>query len=151
MTENIHVYCDKSEWYRWKSTWRWLQIQMNWLLFASPLTCRSKFPVTRTVENYYKSKSKSKRITISNDNASNSTLKFLQPICVQILYLICAVSLWFPFLVSIHHYLLLHVETSLECIVTLTTNKSYCFLDPICAVHLEVKCQFVASVFVIHL
>ena len=40
-----------------------------------------KLPVTRTVEKFYetKSKSKSKRVTISNDNASKSSFKFLQP------------------------------------------------------------------------
>ena len=53
--------------------------------------------------------------------------------------------------VSIHEYILLLVVTSLECIVTLTTNNSNCFLDPICAVHLEMNRQYVASVFCIHL
>ena len=53
--------------------------------------------------------------------------------------------------VSLHGYLLLLVVTSLEYIVTLTTFNSPGFLDPICAVHLEVSRQFVASVFGIHL
>ena len=35
----------------------------------------------------------------------------------------------------------------LECMVTLTTNNSNHFLGPICAVHSEVRRQFVASVF----
>ena len=52
-----------------------------------------------------------------------------------------------PLVVNIHDYLLLLVVTSLECIVTLTPNNSNCFLDPICAVHLEMSRQFVASVF----
>ena len=44
--------------------------------------------------------------------------------------------------VSIHDYLVL---------LLVTTNNSNCFLDPICAVQLEVSRQFVASVFGIHL
>ena len=45
-----------------------------------------KLPVTRTVEKNYKSKSKSKGkgVTISNDNVSNSSVKFLQPICMYV-------------------------------------------------------------------
>ena len=53
--------------------------------------------------------------------------------------------------VSIHKYLLLLVVTILECIVTLTTNNSNYFLDPICAVHLDMSRQFLASVFGIHM
>ena len=136
-----------------KSTWRWLQIQMNWLSFAAPLTCRLKLPVTRTVEKYYKSKSK--RVTISNDNASNSSFNFFQTICADSLPYICrqfvASVFGHQLVVSKHDYLLLLEVTSLECIVTITTNNSYCFLDRICAVHLEVSCQFLASAFGIHL
>ena len=74
---------------------------MNRLSFAAPLTCRFKLPVTMTVEKYFKgkSKSKSKRVTIFNDKASNSSLNFFQP-NVQILFLICAVGLWLPFLAT---------------------------------------------------
>jgi hypothetical protein len=54
---------------------------------------------------------------------------------------------WPPTLGRIHDYLFGLVVTSLECIVTLTSNNSNCFLDPICAVHFEVSGHFVASVF----
>ena len=122
-----------------KSTWRWLQIQMNWLSFSASLTCRLNLPVTRTVEKYYKSKNKSKIVTISNDNASHSSFKFLQPICADSLPYLCRQFLASAFghqlVLSIHDYLLLLVVTSLKYIVTLTTNNSYCFLDPICATH----------------
>ena len=66
---------------------------------------------------------------------------------VQIPYLICAVNLWLLFMAR--HLLL--VVTSLECVVTLTTNNSNCILDPICALNLEVRRQFVTFVFGIHL
>ena len=49
--------------------------------------------------------------------------------------------------VSIDEYLLLLVLTILECILTLTTKTSNFFLDPICAVHLDMSRQFLASVF----
>ena len=104
---------------------------MNGLSFAAPLRCRLKLPVTRTVEKFYKSKRKSKRVTISNAYASDSSFKFLQPICADSLPYMChqfvASVFGHQLVVSIHDYLLLLVVTSLESIVTLTTNTSYFF------------------------
>ena len=78
-------------------------------------------------------------------------VNFLHPICADSLpyrYSQFVASVFGHQLdVSIYDYLLLLVVTSLECIVTLTQNNSNCFLAPICAVHLEVSRQFMASVF----
>ena len=86
---------------------------------------------------------------------NSSSLNFFHPICADYLPYMCrqfvASVFGHQLVVSIHDYLLLLVVTSLECIVTLTTKNSNCFLDPICSVHLEVSRQFVASVFGIHL
>ena len=128
-----------------KSTSRWLQIHMKMIANTHH----------RHVDLNYQLPECAEKQTLFNDNASNSSFNFLHPICEDSLPYMChqfvASVFGHQHFVSIHDYLLFLVVTRLEYILTLTTNKGNFFLDPLCAVHLEVSRQFVASVFGIHL